>query len=347
MLQLEYVRNKYFGKQFLWTISLLIVFLLIWMVFANFLPPRQAFVRAAIAFFFFGSVIVLNLNWLIPRFLHQQKFFLYLILIATACVTLGLIRYFVESRLEIDVGVMMRNISLSQPRKIVILCLNHSLAALLSVTYYFGREWIEVAKRQALLKTERLEAEINFLKAQVNPHFLFNTLHNLYSMSYLKDERTPGLLLKLSEIMRYLIYECNQAQVPLANEVMMIHNYLDLQKVKNKGYEKITFEVDRIEDAVKIPPLLIIPFVENIFKHSDIDSNSNGWGYIRLEFEHHKGLTLITHNTMKQKTWPKQNGGFGLTNVTKRLELLYSEKFALEIDKKESEFKVQLHIPFP
>ncbi|MGC4021150.1 MAG: histidine kinase [Cyclobacteriaceae bacterium] len=321
--------NKSSFSLYSW-ISVAIAFLGIWLVFSNFLPAPQAFTRAVVAVTFFLTVAIVNLRILIPSFFPKKQFLLY----AAAAIFFGIlltaIRYYLENKLSIPVSLIRKNalngsITFSERQKFTTLFFAHSLIFLLSLTYYFGRAWFEADKREALLKSERLEAEINFLRSQINPHFLINILNNIYALSYLKDDRTPNMLLKLSDMMRYLIYDSNQQSVLLQKEIYFFESYIELQKMKNKNYDRMIVTVQGINEDDKIPPLLLLPFFENVFKHSDIEINVNSEASIEISIA--SGiLKMKTHNTKGRNKANSESSGFGLRNARQQSRLVVREK---------------------
>lgn len=333
-------------NKLIWPAVSILVFFSMWLVFSNFLPARQALIRTIVATVFFSGIIFLNLKWLLPAYFQRQQFVKYGALVVLMGVVITFVRYLLEEKWQIPVSTIRPHDSLefSERQKFFTLFFAHSIVFLLSLTYYFGKAWMETEKREALLNSQRLEAEINFLRSQINPHFLLNILNNLYALSYLKDERTPDMLLKLSDMMRYLIYESNQTYIPLRKEINFFHSYTELQKLKSRKFENMTIRVNGIEDSHQIPSLLLLPFFENIFKHCDIESNPKGMALIELTVEKNK-LTLFTSNTTRKKMAESHSSGFGLSTVKKRLQLLYPGQHTLVLNDGEDSFECKLEIP--
>lgn len=333
-------------NKLIWPAVSILVFFSMWLVFSNFLPARQALIRTIVATVFFSGIIFLNLKWLLPAYFQRQQFVKYGALVVLMGVVITFIRYLLEEKWQIPVSTIRPHDSLefSERQKFFTLFFAHSIVFLLSLTYYFGKAWMETEKREALLNSQRLEAEINFLRSQINPHFLLNILNNLYALSYLKDERTPDMLLKLSDMMRYLIYESNQTYIPLRKEINFFYSYTELQKLKSRKFENMTIRVNGIEDSHQIPSLLLLPFFENIFKHCDIESNPKGMALIELTVDKNK-LTLFTSNTTRKKKAESHSSGFGLSTVKKRLQLLYPGQHTLVLNDGEDSFECKLEIP--
>lgn len=193
-------------------------------------------------------------------------------------------------------------------------------------------------------KNETLHSELKFLKSQISPHFLFNALNNIYALSFTGSQKTPEMILKLSEMLRYVLYDCNVAKVPLHLELTYIANYIDLQKLKEETEPNIYFNYEAADSNLKIVPLLLIPFIENSFKHSNIENTQLGFIKINLNTQAHI-LTFYIENSVSKTTQPKDKiGGIGLTNVKRRLELLYPNKHQLSIEHTNDSFSVTLKL---
>ena len=198
------------------------------------------------------------------------------------------------------------------------------------------------------LETQTLKAELDFLKHQVNPHFLFNTLNNLFSMSTTYgDDATANGIGHLSHLMRYMLYDTNSEFVRLENEIDMLENFIDLQKLRmdSKSLNNIEFIVNGDTSKKQIHPMLLIPFVENAFKHG---YSVNNEFTVKLELLVKNGkLNFSVENTIN-KSREENNmdtSGIGLENIRKRLDLLYKDEYLLEINEKEGKHFVSLVIP--
>lgn len=199
-------------------------------------------------------------------------------------------------------------------------------------------------KQKKALENERLNAELNFLKLQINPHFLFNTLNSIYSQAHLKSEQTEYSILKFSQIMRYVLYDSTTEKIPLTRDLEYIRNYIDLQKLRISRNITIQYEVTGATGDLLIAPLLLITFIENAFKHgisysspSAIDIKINVTG---------KDLTLTVGNTIIRKTAAatEASGGVGLVNARRRLDVLYPNRYLLDISDNNSIYVVNLKI---
>jgi sensor histidine kinase YesM len=202
-------------------------------------------------------------------------------------------------------------------------------------------DYVELQKNQQALKRQQAITELNLLKAQVQPHFLFNTLNNIYSLAVAKSDKTPETIARLSEIMRYFVDEAPKEKVSIETEINFLKNYIELEQIRMLFPLKLNFQV-AVNDAQKvIPPMLFIPLVENIFKHGIDKVKQDNFAEINL-----KELEETYFFTVKNKLIEsKQNAGFGLENLRKRLELLYQENYHLESKIIDNQFVVNLKIP--
>jgi len=193
----------------------------------------------------------------------------------------------------------------------------------------------------SLLREENLNSELKFLKSQINPHFLFNALNNLYALSVAQSSKAPEVVLKLSDMLRYIIYECNDERVPISKEVQYIKNYIDLQLLKDDSISNITTHFEY--ESEEIPPMLLIPFVENAFKHSKIEDTSFGWIKISL-IANSNSLHFEVANSLPTTHQKDAVGGIGIQNVKKRLELMYPDQETLEIDNSGETYRTSLKL---
>ncbi|MEM6379839.1 MAG: histidine kinase, partial [Bacteroidota bacterium] len=207
-------------------------------------------------------------------------------------------------------------------------------------------DWFKQQRERQELQTQTMQSELRFLKSQINPHFLFNTLNNLYALTLKKSDKAPEIVIKLSEMMRYMLYECNEKRVPLQKEVNYLKNYLDLERLRQHDRIAIHFEVDGFIGDQHIAPLLFIPFLENSFKHGLNTQLTEGFVDIKLlvdeqtvdfYIENSKGQTI-------KRPDGRPSGGIGLVNVRRRLNLLYPDNYQLRVSNNPNTFAVHLTI---
>lgn len=210
----------------------------------------------------------------------------------------------------------------------------------------FAVDWFEFEARQKNVENERLTAELNFLKEQINPHFLFNTLNNLYYLAYTKSPNTTEVIAKLSQMMRYMIYDSNHALVPLSKEIEYMENYISLERLRLNDQIPIKFSVEGGNpQGLLIAPLIFITFLENAFKHGVSNNHPQAWVDISIRMKEKECIYRVVNSKIPfSKTEPEQKSGIGLQNVKRRLELSYPGKHSLTVDNQKDHYSVQLNI---
>lgn len=218
----------------------------------------------------------------------------------------------------------------------------YSLSMLASTMMFLYEEQARQKDLNRLIELEKTATELNMLKLQISPHFLFNTLNNIRWLVRKKSEQSEESILKLSEILRYIIYEVSDTKVALSKEIEHLKNYIELQSLRLPIAGSVIFKVGEGIHHYQIEPLLFIHFVENAFKYG-IDSKNAP--IIQFEFKKQpNGILFHSKNKILLKKTTAQNEGIGLTNIQRRLELLYPKKHELIIHKTEEEFEVQLRL---
>lgn len=213
------------------------------------------------------------------------------------------------------------------------------ITTLVNMTYRSVRQQGKVDK----MENERLATELSLLKNQISPHFFFNTLNNLYALSLEQSQETPKVILKLSEMMRYTIYECNDTHVPISKEIKYLENYIDLQQIRHHRKANIEFLRYLGDKDVEICPLVLIVFLENAFKHG-VDG-AEGEAFVKLQLEtSHNMLRFRIENSMTPPRSLDGSGGIGLENARRRLDLVYGNQYSLEVTEANKIFCVDLMI---
>jgi LytS/YehU family sensor histidine kinase len=198
-------------------------------------------------------------------------------------------------------------------------------------------------QRLVEMAREKAEAELSFLKSQINPHFLFNSLNSVYFLINKENPEARQALHKFSDMLRYQLYEMNGAKIPIEKELNYLRDYVDLQKLRKDENYSVDFTCSPDVKGFSIEPLLLIPFVENAFKH--ISHKTNEKNYVKLDMERSNGHFVFTiENSKDIERTTEMHGGIGLTNVKRRLELLYPGKHELEISNDSNRYKVNLKL---
>lgn len=209
-----------------------------------------------------------------------------------------------------------------------------------AVSIKLVRTWYQEKEAQSRLEKEKLSAELETLKAQMQPHFLFNTLNNIYALSIEQSTQTPMALLKLSGLLRYVLYECNGAEAPLSREIQCIRDYIELEQLRYGQTLDVGFRCKGELDGKRIAPLLLLPLIENSFKHGTSEQIDQCWIMFDLEVE---GAVLKLKLTNSRNVHEGDGGGgIGLQQVRRRLALTYPGQHALKIIPDEDTFTVSL-----
>lgn len=271
---------------------------------------------------------------LFHQFYRQRKWPLLVGLIALSFADCFLLSFFWTSFMEQPVKVRLSNYL---PQAVFFF----TMYAVLGTAFYFIQysHYKEVMEKENLLLTR--QSELSFLRSQINPHFLFNNLNNIYALVFSQSDQSLNAIANLSELLRYMLYDTSEI-VTLSKEIVYIEKYIALKQLKYEHPENISFIVDGPAETLQIPPLLFIPFVENAFKHGD--NNEPNWLHIELKInENHLVFSCINKKVEKCKD---AEGGIGIANVKRRLELLYIGQHKLTINEDQSSFTVKLHLNY-
>lgn len=306
-------------------------------------------------------IAYINMEYLIPQFFMKKKYWKYASLVILCFAGFYLFYEFILPLVFEQLGpsnhqggrhwtrenqeLGERSFFTPRRRMRMIYSFTQTLAIyFLSTAFKTSQIALKREKEAANLKSENLNSELKFLRSQINPHFLFNALNNIYSLSIIKSDKTPDNILKLSDMLRYIIYDCNANRVPLEKEINYINNYIDLQKLKDDQMTNIEVDFENTDPKCLIAPMIFIPFIENSFKHSKIEDLENGWIKMKIENKENQ-LDFSIRNGLPEEDFTKDKvGGVGLENVRRRLELLYPGKHQLKIEDSKSEFIVELKI---
>jgi sensor histidine kinase YesM len=289
--------------------------------------------------------VYLNLLVLIPKLLDKGRYFLYIGLASLSILIFSQLNIWFFDYLVDFLLPGYYFISYYELPDIVQFFLVYvGVSTLLKLS----KGWFQLAEAKTKLaetRQEKLDAELEALKSQVNPHFLFNSLNNLYGLSLKGDKKTPASILKLSEVLRYMIYEAKDEKVRLEKEIAFIENYINLQRLRSDHHARISLEIVGEVREQRIAPLLFIPFVENSFKHGIKGETGESYVDVKMEVgDDFVDFTCRNNVGSIDDVEQKKYGGIGLENVKKRLELIYEDRYTLELDEAEDEYKVHLTI---
>jgi len=213
----------------------------------------------------------------------------------------------------------------------------------LGCLFRFFIDWFEKKNEVITLEKENVSSNLALLKNQINPHFLFNTLHNIDALIYENQEKASKSLIKLSDIMRYMLNDAKSDLVELRKELEHLENYLELEQLRLKNEKFLNYSINGDVKGIKIAPMLMIPFVENAFKHS-VDSSVENGIKINISIENHKLHFICENKFDKSETDKDKSHGIGLNILRKRLDLIYKNKHKLFINLDDSTYKVNMEI---
>lgn len=219
----------------------------------------------------------------------------------------------------------------------------HFVYALWGTMFRFTIDWFKTKQKQKDLEKQNVTSELALLRSQINPHFLFNTLNNINSFVDREPEKASYGIVKLSEIMRYMLYQANTDKIPLDYEINYIKSYIDLQKLRVKDPNFVSFAVHGSTSSVFIPPMLLMPFVENAFKHGKKQDVSPGI-IINLMIDDKTLEFEVSNYIMPKYEGAETEGGFGMKNILRRLELIYNDRYKLDIKNDNEMFVILLKI---
>ncbi|HVU96118.1 MAG TPA: sensor histidine kinase [Puia sp.] len=294
-----------------------------------------------------------NTYLFVPRLFDRRNFVFYTVLIFGLMIIYGLmprIYHALFGSINFNPSPAAAGIRPSgPPRSRPILSAGNIVLFLLVFVFSTGikviNQWLRSEQRNKEIANEKLKAELSFLKAQINPHFLFNTLNNIYALASAQSEHTAAAVMKLSSIMRYVLTEARNDLVPLEKEIQFTSHYIELQKMRLTDKTIIDFTVQGDPLGRQIAPLLLLPFVENAFKYG-ISTRERSPIRILLEIKK-DSLDFYICNQKHLSTMLRvsDNTGIGISNTKRRLDLFYEDKYALNIEDKSSDFSVKLKIP--
>jgi len=309
---------------------------------------RDVFLWALMVAFFY-----VNYYFLVPKFLTRKKFLLYaLSVFVLLLITFTSTRYItltVDSQRELEsirkrhhpekAEVILYRIARNRGMGAVFYCF---MVLAVSTSIKVTGDWYKMDKKRKETENEKLSTELILLKSQVNPHFFFNTLNNIYSLAIQKSEKTPEAIVKLSQLMRYVIYDTDKDKVPLSKEIEYIGNYIELEKLRLRDNVEIRFIVEGNIAEKLIEPLLLLPFIENAFKHG-IDYQEHCIISIRISILDSRLMLCVENPVLPEATRKaSEKQGIGRYNTERRLQLLYGEDYKLETTVTKSVFRVEL-----
>jgi two-component system, LytTR family, sensor kinase len=298
-------------------------------------PILKKMLNEIINLSFYGFLVYFNVYYLFPSFFSNKKTYAYFALLIAVSFLLTPIKVFILYLWFSNQAIIQQQIL----DNFFLYFLLFFIVAVGSTIAKILKDYFKNQREKQFLLQQNMETELQFLKSQINPHFLFNTLNNLYSLTLKKSDLAPEIVLKLSDMMRYMLYECNEPNVDITKEINYLKNYIILEKLRFKEIEQIEFKTAISNMPIFIPPLLIIPFFENAFKHG------SNIPFIKSKLTMENGNQLYFEIVNKKGNLNQnKNGGIGLANVKRRLELLFPQGFVLNVFQDDIYFSVNMKI---
>ena len=285
------------------------------------------------------TIVYANFLYLIPRFFRTRRYFVFTLSTLALLALVLTVSYYVDSYLFAKLGWKPSEVY----RELLFYAFNTASYTLTSFLLFSLTEKQKQKEQLDEVQLEKLGTEIKYLRAQINPHFLFNTLNNLYGLALDKSEKTPEIILKLSQIMDYMLYESNDLKVYLKNDIDNMRNYIDIERIRQGNNAEISFDVRGEIGEQKIAPLTLLPLVENAFKHG-VNTIIKG-AYLRVDITiDGNNLEMEVKNNFKKQADDDQRVGIGLTNLRRRLNLLYPAAHAMKVDAFDDDYHVNMKL---
>lgn len=295
--------------------------------------------------------VYFNLYFLLPRLLEKGRYTLYVITVLLTILAMAILivpgyyfsAYLVGDDLKEIYGPNADFLHFFQANT-----LSSSAAAMtLAMSVKLTKNWLQSRRREELLQKEKLETELNFLRSQFHPHFLFNTINSIFVLIRKDQNKASDALEKFSSLLRYQLYECNENKIPLRQELVYVSNYFELQKLRADDNIRLTMNVPKgLPEDLYIAPFMLVPFVENAFKHVSRQHNSDNYITINIEVNNRQ-LHLQVMNSVSPydiQSADAEYSGIGHENIRRRLELTYPGKHSLASSRNADEFLVDLNL---
>lgn len=287
--------------------------------------------------------VYFTIYFLVPRYFNKEKYFQFAALTLLVIIFTSVVLGFTENAFTIFV------VKAPAPgffyARVIGDSFDTTIKTVAFVAIFAVQNKIETDAKNKKLEREQLETELNFLKAQINPHFLFNCINNIYVLIEEDKKTASETLLRFSELLRYQLYECSAAKMPLQKETNFIKNFIQLEKLRVESHIQVTDNMEQVADYFQIAPFILLPFVENAFKH--VSQREDDTNTINIESHIREGIFYLNVTNTCEEDNPviiRANGGIGLQNVKRRLELLYPEKYHLDIKKENKVHTVNLRL---
>jgi len=310
--------------------------------YEDYTTPAVAFKVTFVKLIDLIVMVYITNSLLIPSFLYKKRYGLFVLLFLLMILISSVAKMYIVGQLTHDPSKFALSGDLKG--RIYDNVIPHFFLVIAGASFKLMFDQINLQKKMAELAKDKAEAELNFLKSQINPHFLFNSLNSVY---FLIDKNNPDArqaLHKFSDMLRYQLYEANGEKIPIEKEIGYLQDYVHLQQLRKDENYKVQFNCSPEVRNFSIEPLLLIPFVENAFKH--ISHNAKGGNFVKLDMTRSNGyFEFVAENSCEKEIYTtEQHGGIGMNNVKRRLELLYPGTYQLKVDDNGDTFKIDLKL---
>jgi len=302
----------------------------------------QSFIYTILNTFFYAVIIYGNINFLFPRLYRPGRIGWYILVSVVLLAAAGFLKTWISQMIYNTWFATKEHYPLNW-KNILYVTVGCAVVFILSFVFRIALAYFVLKQQTQQIQEQKSLVELNLLKSQVQPHFLFNTLNNIYYEAFREAPRTALLIGRLSEIMRYFVDESPKEKVALSTEIQFLENYIALEKIRIRHGVEVNFIKEGAADPV-IPPMLLMTFVENIFKHGIDRSGTDNKICLSLAIKEDH-LTFETENELPESPITTTPQGFGLKNLQKRLTLLYGNKAELRTYRSERSFHSYLKIP--
>jgi two-component system LytT family sensor kinase len=289
-------------------------------------------------------VVYLNYFILLPRLLLKGRIAKYFLFTLSSLIIGGFIQRFISYESMSILYPEMDDFGPWLPYKFLqsMMIIASPLIFIIGVSIVW--KVAQLQERAKVLENEKLQSELKYLKSQINPHFLFNTLNNIYGLSLENSKKTPDLILKLSDFLSFSLYESKQKFIPLSKEIQLMNDFIALEKDRFEDRVNVTITLPEDLQNITIPPLILVPFVENAFKHSLKNEIGIANIDIKLEFTNNDLVYSLSNSKSKEAIPKPKSHGIGLENIRKRLDIIYGPKYDLQITNEEERYYIMLKI---
>jgi two-component system LytT family sensor kinase len=326
----------------------LLVWLLVfglWFMFRHneYRSDQKAFVVTLIKVADLAMLVYITNYLLLPQLFYKKKYALFILVFLAMIVASSLLKMQILGRYLNDARLF--DIAANWKARVYDNIIPHFFLVTAGAAGKVMFDYTRMQQRLAEVAKEKAETELNFLKSQINPHFLFNSLNSVYFLIHKDNREARGALHKFSEMLRYQLYEMDGDKIPIEKEIHYLKDYMDLQQLRKDEKYSVEFNCSAAVKGFSIEPLLLIPFVENAFKH--ISHHNDTTNYVKVDMTRANGTFTFHVENSKENTQhaaKELQGGIGLPNVKRRLELLYPGKHELRIGETDKTFAVQLNL---